>query len=188
MDYRSGSPPERPHIAEQCDTDTSNGRTLRARPRGTASGLQLKRYNAARHYPLIASWWEARGNVCLPVDVLPPTGCLAVSGDATPIAACFVWLTNARAAYLAFPVSAPGLESRTAHRAISRAIDGALRIARDAGCQMIWAATSSRSIDRLYDRAGLVRTSAHSNFFMLIEPGMSSDMLTEESNGPATRG
>ena len=45
---------------------------------------------------------------------------------------------------------------------------------------MIWAATSSRSIDRLYDRSGLTRSSPHTNFFMLLGQGMSHDMLTED--------
>jgi hypothetical protein len=184
MDFRSNAPLERPQAAEQQDhTDTADSRAPCARPRRPANGLRVKRYDAARDYPLIASWWAARDNVCLPADVLPPTACLTVNGRGTPVAACFIWLTNAKAAYLAFPVSAPELAAHTAYRAVGLAIDGALEIAREAGCQMIWAATSSRSIDRLYDRAGLTRSSPHSNFFMLMGSGMSSDMLTEESNG-----
>ena len=180
MDFRSSAPLERPEVAVHGDTHTDAGRAQGARPKRAASGLRARRYDAARDYPLIASWWEARGNECLPADVLPPTASLVMLRG-KPVAACFIWLTNAKAAYLAFPVSAPELVSHAAYRAVGLAIEGAIGIAREAGCQMIWAATSSRSIDRLYDRAGLTRSSPHTNFFMLLgREGLSSDMLTED--------
>jgi len=185
MDFRSSAPLERPQVADHSDKHTDDGRTHSVRPGRTARGLRLKRYDAARHYSLVASWWKARGNECLPADVLPPTASLAMLGG-KPVAACFIWLTNAKAAYLAFPVSAPELVPHTAYRAVGLAIEGALEIAREAGCQMIWAATSSRSIDRLYDRAGLTRSSPHSNFFMLMGQDISSDMLTEDTDGSST--
>jgi len=185
MDFRSSAPLERPQVADHSDKHTDDGRTHSVRPGRTARGLRLKRYDAARHYSLVASWWKARGNECLPADVLPPTASLAMLGG-KPVAACFIWLTNAKAAYLAFPVSAPELAPHTAYRAVGLAIEGALEIAREAGCQMIWAATSSRSIDRLYDRAGLTRSSPHSNFFMLMGQDISSDMLTEDTDGSST--
>src|SRR5207302_866953 len=138
----------------------------------------LQPYHAARHYGLITSWWKARGSDCLPAEVLPPTASLVAQGD-KPAAACFAFLCNASAAYLAFPVSAPELSPHTAYRAVGMAIDGAIAIAHEAGCQMIWAATASRSVDRLYSRAGLTRSSPHTNFFMLTRPELSSDMLTD---------
>jgi hypothetical protein len=179
MDFRSNAPLERPAADEQGDISIAEDGAQDAPSQRNAGGVRIKRYDAARHYPLIASWWEARGNVCLPADVLPPTGSVAmVRGK--PVAACFIWLTNAKAAYLAFPVNAPELSPRTAYRAVGLAIEDCVRIAREAGCEMIWAATSSRSIDRLYDRCGLTRSSPHTNFFMLLDQGMSHDMLTED--------
>jgi hypothetical protein len=176
MDLLSNALLERPQAAEH--NDTEDGRAQNARPVGTARGLRLKRYAAARDYPLIVSWWKARGDECLPADVLPLTGSLAVNSRGTPIAACFTYLTTAKAGYLAFAVSAPDLSPQTAYRAVGLAIDGALEIAREAGCKMVWAATASRSVDRLYDRAGLTRSSPHSTFFMVLDQGVSSDMLT----------
>ena len=75
-------------------------------------------------------------------------------------------------------MSAPELSPQTAYRAVGLAIEGALEIAREAGCKMVWAATASRSVDRLYDRAGLTRSSPHSTFFMVLDQNVSSDMLT----------
>src|SRR5258707_1169109 len=177
MDFRSDLPLERPHLADDGDMLIDAGPAPRAAP-ARKDGLRLQRYAAARHYALITSWWKARGSECLPADILPPTASLVVQG-AKPVAACFIWLTNARAAYLAFPVSAPELSPHTAYRAVGMAIDGAIAIGREAGCHMIWAATASRSVDRLYSRAGLVRSSPHTNFFMLTRPELSSDMLTD---------
>ena len=183
MNLRSHALLERPEAADQSDTHSERGRASSARPsarpKRTANGFRIKRYDVKQHYSLIASWWKARDNECLPSDVLPPTASLVMQGG-KPVAACFIWLTNAKAAYLAFPFSAPELSAHAAYRAVGLAIDGAIAIAREAGCQMIWAATSSRSIDRLYDRAGLTRSSPHTNFFMLMgQDSLSSDMLTE---------
>lgn len=178
MDFRSAAPLERPEVADHSDTHTDNGRAQNARPVRMVRTLRLESYDAQRHYPLIASWWKARGSASLPAGVLPPTGSITMQGS-TPVAACLVWLTNAQAAYLAFPVSAPELDARTAYRAVSLAIEGAIAIAREAGCQMIWATTASRGIDRLYGRAGLTRTSQQGNYFMLIGEGASPDMLTD---------
>src|SRR5437868_7219131 len=117
MDLLSNALLERPQAAEQ--NDIEDGRAQNARPVRTATrGLRLKRYDAARDYPLIVSWWKARGDECLPADVLPLTGSLAVNSRGEPIAACFTYLTTAKAGYLAFPVSAPDLSPQTAYRAV----------------------------------------------------------------------
>ena len=167
MDFHSDLPLERPHLADDGDTLIDAGEAPRAAP-ARRDGLRLQRYDADRHYALIASWWKAHGSDCLPADVLPPTASLVTQGG-KPAAACFVYLCNASAAYMAFPVSAPDLSPHTAYRAVGLA----------AGCQMIWAATASRSVDRLFSHAGLTRSSPHTNFFMLTQPELSSDMLTD---------
>jgi len=173
MDYRSDLPRER----TAADYGVTGGRV--DRPPASLNGLRREAYEAAQHYQHIAAWWAVRGSACLPVNVLPPTGSVVIRGDDEAVAACLIWLTNAHAAYLAFPVSAPDLEPRLAYRAVGLAIEGALTVGRDAGCRMIWATTASRGIDRLYARAGLVRTSPQGNFFMLIGSSLSADMLTD---------
>ena len=177
MDFRSGLPLERPHFADDGDTLIETSPAPCAAP-VRRDALRLQRYDAVRHYALIASWWKAHGSDCLPADVVPPTASLAVRRG-KPVAACFIYLTNASCAYLAFPVSAPELSPHAAFRAVGLAIDGAIAIGREAGCQMIWAATTSRTVDRLFGRAGMTRSSPHTCFFMLTKPELSSDMLTD---------
>lgn len=134
-------------------------------------------YAVFMHYDTIAAWWKARGDTCLPEDVLPATGAV-VTRDGEPIAACYLWLTNAYAAYIAFPVTAPGLSPRVALRAVEMAVDGAIACARKEGCKMIWGAAENRGVDRIFQRKGLVRTSPPlHNYFMLLDPSISSDML-----------
>lgn len=180
MDFRSSAPLERPEVADHSDTHTEDGRAQNARPRRERSARPLRTipYDIAEHYPLIVSWWKARESECLPADVLPPTGSVAVLGG-KPVAACFIWLMNGRASFLAFPISAPGLDARTAYRAVRLAIDGAVAIGREAGCRLIWTSTTSASVDRLYSRAGFTHASPHIDSYMLIGPDLSPDMVTD---------
>lgn len=143
------------------------------------SDLRPEAYDPAKHYRPLASWWEARGDKCLPADVLPPTGTV-VTRDGAPIAACIVWLTNAKAAHIAFPVTAPGLKPREALRALTVCVEGSIEIARKAGCTMIWGSAENRGVDRIFQRAGLIRTTPLHSYFMLLDPAVSHDMLVGE--------
>lgn len=139
--------------------------------------LRLEPYDAAKHYDLIASWWRLNNNEePLPADVLPPTGAVACVDD-KPIAACSVWLCNAKAAYIAFPIAAPGLRPRIAHEAIALAIAGCIDIARLEDVKMIWAATTNRTVAALFENAGLKRTTVHTNHYLMLDPALSPDTL-----------
>lgn len=145
--------------------------------------LRLEAYDATKHYELIASWWKARGDECLPADVLPPTGAVTYHGD-RPIAACSVWLTNAAAAHVAFPITAPGLSPIVSFKAVTLAVDGVIDLARAAGAKFIWASAENRGVDRIFVRAGLQRTTPLNSYFLLLEPGMSSDILVGDDFEP----
>ena len=90
--------------------------------------LRLEPYYSVKHYPLLTTWWKARGDECLPADVLPPTGAV-VTHDGAPIAICIVWLTNAKTAHVAFPIVAPGLRPKVSYAAVTMAIAGAVDLA-----------------------------------------------------------
>lgn len=143
--------------------------------------LRLEPYDRATHYDLIASWWRGHGAQCLPADVLPLKGSI-VTRDGDPIAACFVYLMNGcRAAYLAFPVTAPDLSPRIRLAALEAALEDAVRIAHKAGCLMIWSSTENKTLDRvLTRRVGFQRTTPHYNYFLLLDPALSHDMLVGE--------
>jgi hypothetical protein len=138
--------------------------------------MQLEDYDAARHYGIFAQWWRARGDECLPADVLPPTG-VVVTRDGEAIAACLVWLTNAKTAHVAFPIDAPGLSPIAAYKAISMAIDGVIALAFRSGCKMIWASAENRGVDRIFKRAGLIRTTPLNSYFMFSDPTIRNDIL-----------
>jgi len=142
--------------------------------------LRLEPYDTAKHYALIAAWWKARGDECLPADVLPPTGAV-VTRDGEPIALCSIWLTNAKAAYLAFPITAPGLSPKVAYASMVLAIQGAVDIAKLAGCKFIWASTANNGVDRIFTKhVGFTRTTPHHNHFLLLDPALSHDTLVGE--------
>lgn len=141
------------------------------------SSLRLEPYSADKHYGLIRAWWAARGDQALPADVLPPSGAMAVL-DGEPIAHCAIWLTNAKCAYLAFPIAAPNLKPKLTYLGVRAAIEGAIEIAIHAGCKMIWATAENRGVDRIFTKEGFKRASPLNSYFMLF--GGSSDTLTNE--------
>jgi hypothetical protein len=138
--------------------------------------LRLEPYRADQHYPLLQAWWKARGDQCLPADVLPPTGAVALHGD-EPAAICSIWLTNAKAAYLAFPITAPELSPRLAYEAVTLAVKGAIDLAKVKGVTFIWAAAENRGVDRIFTRLGLTRTTPLHNYFLLTDAAISHDIL-----------
>lgn len=142
--------------------------------------MPLEPYDPAAHYDLIAGWWRAHDDsVCLPADVLPPTGVVVLEGG-SPIAASFLYLTNANAAHLAFTVTAPGLRPMRAVRAARQAIAGAIVLGRRCGAKMIWSTTDNAVIDRLAVREGFRRATPHHNHFLLLDSTLSSDLLGKD--------
>jgi len=140
--------------------------------------LRLEPYEADKHYPLIAAWWQGHDNACLPVDCLPKTGAIAVSDNDGPVAASFCFLSNSAVAFLAFPICQPGLPARTALKALAIAINGAVAIARVSGAKMIWSTTENGVVDHVYTKvAGFKRSTPHTNYFLLLDPTICPDML-----------
>jgi hypothetical protein len=140
--------------------------------------LRLEPYDAAKHYSLLADWWKAYGDEALPADVLPPTGAVALRDD-VPVALCSIWLTNAKCAYLAFPIAAPGISSRVTYEAMMLAIKGAVDLAKHAGCKMIWATAENRGVDRIFRKhVGFVRTTPLHSYFLMLDPTVRHDTLT----------
>lgn len=137
--------------------------------------LRLEPYAAVRHYAKLSSWWKARGDTCLPADVLPPTGAV-VTRDGKPVAMCLVWLTNASAAHVAFPIVAPELSPIISFKAVTLAVEECIGIARTAGCKFIWATAENRGVDRIFQRAGLTRTTPLHSYF-LLPVNVSPDIL-----------
>lgn len=138
--------------------------------------LRLEPYNADKHYATLAAWWRARGDVCLPADVLPPTGAV-VTRDGEPIAICAVWLSNARMGYVAFPITAPDLTPRVAYAAVEMSIKGAVDIAKLAGCRLIWGAAENRGVDRILRKVGFTQTTPLNNYFIALDPAINHDTL-----------
>ena len=79
MDFHSDLPLER-LPTDEGDMLIDHAEAPRAAP-ARRDGLRLQRYDADRHYALIASWWKAHGSDCLPADVLPPTASLVTQAD-----------------------------------------------------------------------------------------------------------
>lgn len=139
--------------------------------------LRLEAYKPDRHYDLIASWWKARGDDCLPADVLPPMGALACDGE-TPLAACFVYmLTGTKAAYMAWPIAAPELTPRMTYEAMRLSIRATIEMARMKGATMLWSSTAHDGVAAMFEREGLTRTTPHHNFFGTYDGAVSPDML-----------
>lgn len=128
-------------------------------------------------YQFVADWWKAHGSEALPADVLPPTGVI-VTRDGQPIAASFCYLSNARAAYVDFTVAKPGLPAILSLRAAQRAVEGAVAIAREAKCLMVWTLTAHRAIQRIYADMGFKPTSPQQHYYLLLDQSVSPDMLT----------
>jgi hypothetical protein len=142
-----------------------------------APDLRLEPYYSAKHYPLLVAWWKARGDECLPADVLPPTGAV-VTRDGQPIAICIVWLTNARTAHVAFPIVMPRLRPKESYHAVTLAIQGAVDLAKVKGCRFIWASAENRAVDHiLTETIGFTRTTPLNSYFLLTDPAISHDTL-----------
>jgi hypothetical protein len=143
--------------------------------------LSTRPYDAALHHPVLTEWWRARDDDdVFPIDVVPPTGVVIYDG-AEPIAACSVWLMNARACYIAQAITKPDLPARLAHAAVTLAINGCVDIARKHGVKLIWAATSNNAQSRIFERAGLTKSLPCHNHFMTLDPSVAPDTLVDQS-------
>ena len=157
--------------------------------------LRLEPYDTEKHYPLLCAWWKARGDECLPADVLPPTGAVVEThvqvgcrSFTKPIAICIVWLTNAKTAHVAFPIVEPGLSPKLSYEAVTWAIRGAVDRAKIAGCKFIWASAENRGVDRILTKQlGFTRTTPLNSYFLMTDPTISHDILVGH-DFPETKG
>lgn len=145
-----------------------------------SNALRLEPYKAKQHYDIIAAWWKARDSEALPVDVLPDTGAVVTrDGDMLAYTACF--LANAKFGFVAFTIAKPDLSMRETIEACALAVNGAISMAKLKGCKVIWSTTENQFLDRLYlHHTAFKRTTPHHNYYALLDPDLSIDMLDGE--------
>ena len=64
-------------------------------------------FDMGRHYPLVADWWQARGETPIPRDFLPRLGWVAFVDQVATVAAWAVMSNSHGVAYLEWLVSNP---------------------------------------------------------------------------------
>lgn len=105
----------------------------------------------------LSNEWRLRHKVPdLQPDALPPTGVVCVEGE-NPLAMAWLYISNSKLAYLAWPVTAPGLGPRKARQALRLACKHQVDLALVLGIKYIVATSSSRGLSKIFEECGLIK-------------------------------
>lgn len=68
--------------------------------------MQIVDYECEEFDPVVRKWWGQRQDLDFPLEILPPTGLMAMKED-RKVAALFIYETNSLVAILGWPISDP---------------------------------------------------------------------------------
>ncbi len=107
----------------------------------------------AEDLPQANHWRRQRGVPELQADALPETGCVASEGGQT-LAMVWLYISNSKLAYLAWPVTRPGISPRKASQALKACFQQLISLARALGMRYLVSTSSSRGLTRLLVKSG----------------------------------
>lgn len=117
---------------------------------------------------LLGNAWRALHKVPqVPLEALPPTGCVAWLGE-EPLAMAWLYFSNSKLAYLAWPVAKPGLAARKSRSALEACFRQLIALAREAGASFIVTTASHRGLTRLLASLGMKQGTEHTILTMEV--------------------
>lgn len=111
----------------------------------------------AEHFPMLRQWWEERQFPAPDPMLLPPTGVLITHG-LTPVAAGFLFKTDAKIATIGHLVSDPRSDRGIRSEATDYLIFSLLDHARQEGFRAVTGATNLPRLMQRYELLGFVKT------------------------------
>ena len=98
--------------------------------------MNVEAWDPARHMSTVLGWWHSRHGIDFAPELLPTTGYLALT-DTTPIAACFIYLTNSKVALIGWPITNPESSKQERHVSLMLLFDILHKVAKEAGCTLV---------------------------------------------------
>ena len=102
-------------------------------------------------------WRKARSVPELPADSLPSTGAVC-EHDGRTLAMAWLYLSNSKLAYVAWPVTLPGLSPRLAKEALTLVLTQLIGMAKSLGFTFIITTAESKGLIRLFKQLGMLET------------------------------
>lgn len=100
-------------------------------------------------------WRAVHGVPELPVEALPETGVVCERADGSKmIAMVWIYITNSKMAYVAWPVSNPQSKPREAYEALTLAVTELTSLARGLKVSYLVSTSSSRGLSKLLVQCG----------------------------------
>ena len=103
-------------------------------------------------------WRRARRVPELDDSIMPKTGSACLDSAGEPIAFAWLYLSNSKLGYLAWPVTKPRLNPRVAHEALTLVVTELCGLAKALGIRSIMSTVASRGLQRLLASHGFLVT------------------------------
>ncbi len=109
--------------------------------------MKIKRITEA-DFNTISQWWLDWGQPIPDPDYLPSdgTGGYIATKNGVPVAAGYLYFTNARIAYVDFVISSKEYRDKDRNDIITKLIDYMVQHAISIGCKFVWATSAERGI------------------------------------------
>lgn len=100
-------------------------------------------------------WRRLHGVPELPEDAHPGSGYVAESQNGTPLAMGWLYYSNSRLAYLAWPIVNPGFPKRPTHKALRLVIEKLVALARATEVKYLVSTSAHRGLTRMMLELGM---------------------------------
>ncbi len=109
--------------------------------------MKIKRITEA-DFNTISQWWLDWGQPIPDPDYLPGdgTGGYIATKNGVPVAAGYLYFTNARIAYVDFVISSKEYRDKDRNDIITKLIDYMVQHAISIGCKFVWATSAEKGI------------------------------------------
>ena len=126
--------------------------------------LEWKPFDVDQHLPIITEWANKRNFPAPSKEFLPPTGIL-LSWQGKPIAAAFLFKTDANVACIAHLFSDPDADKDIRQEAVKVAIDFLTQSARYMGFKMVTMSTNIVSLGERIEKMNFEKTDENVSHF-----------------------
>jgi hypothetical protein len=115
--------------------------------------VEIVNFDLLKHYGSICDWWRRQGWEPIPLDMLPKTG-LVVEEKGLPLAAGFLYSSDANISWFEFMVTNPDTEKRVNLKAINLLVESILKRSKEMGYPLCFTSTIRPGLVRIYKKHG----------------------------------
>lgn len=123
--------------------------------------MRFELYNQREHFPIVFDWWKKHREAVIDIEALGATGILAYDDMDHPVAATWLFFTNAKLACMGWTVSNPEMTPQVIAEALGGLATHCEDLAKKNGYTRLMCFSSSTGLSSFLERMDFTKLIAH---------------------------